>query len=745
MPGVNSSQQDVDIDLSQLFRAVWRRRLRVVLIVTAAALVAFVIAKVVSPEYRSETRVLIEPRAAAFATTSNQASAGSNDASLLDELNIASQVQILQSADLIKQVITQLKLYDLPEFEDSARSSALSGLLVTLHLKKPSSDKAPEERILDAFTERLQVYQINTSRVIGIQFTSRDPKLAESVPNAMASVYLSMQSGAKLDSNAEATRWLEPEIANLRIKVAEAEKKVADYRSANGLLQTNDTTSFSNQQLTDISTQLAQVRGEKANADARAQAVRNALASGGPTDTLNDVSGSQTMQRLKTTESSLESQISDLSTTLMDGHPRLKSLRAQLADIRSQITRETRKILTGIDNEAKIAAMREQQLLAQSKLLKADSARAGEDTVGLNALEREATAERQLLETYLARYREAASRSDKNSSPADARIVSSAVEPVDPYFPKVGPIVVIAAVAAFVLSAIVIMLMELFSGRALRPVGLPNDGARRATMFEDDGLPSATAAPLRRAVVPASLLSATRRVQAPERAAVQPETIMQPPAAAVVAEPEALPAATVEAVEDFSIPSVAEYFIDAKVPMAIAVSPDGDAGSTATVMLARTIADSGRRVVLVDMTGTACPTRLMADKPGLPGVTDLLCGEAAFADTIHPDRLSDAHLVPLGASDLASAMRGADRLSLILEALVSAYDLVLVECGAVNVDGIAKLTRSKDIEIILSMPVPDEAKFVAVMHDFQQAGYEHLVLMSGISSDGDEDRHRTAA
>ncbi len=745
MAGVNSSQQDVDIDLSQLFRAVWRRRLRVLLIVLAAALAAFVIAKVVSPEYRSETRILIEPRAAAFATTSNQANAGSNDASLLDELNIASQVQILQSADLIKQVITQLKLYDLPEFEESARSTALSGLLVKLHLKKPSSEKAPEERILDAFTERLQVYQINTSRVIGIQFTSKDPKLAESVPNAMAAVYLSMESGAKLDSNAEATRWLEPEIANLRIKVAEAEKKVADYRTANGLLQTNDTTSFSNQQLTDISTQLAQVRGDKANADARAQAVRNALSSGGPTDTLNDVSGSQTMQRLKTTESSLESQISDLSTTLMDGHPRLKSLRAQLADIRSQITRETRKILTGIDNEAKIAAMREQQLLAQSKLLKADSARAGEDTVGLNALEREATAERQLLETYLARYREAASRADKNSSPADARIVSSAVEPVDPYFPKVGPIVVVAAVAAFVLSAIVIMLMELFSGRALRPVGLPEAGLRRETVFDDTAAASVAVRPVRRAVVPASLLAtplAARDMGAMPPAAVV-EADKEP--VAVVATPEAVAPVVIEAVEDFSIPSVADYFIEARVPLAIAISPDGDAGSTATVMLARTIADRGRRVVLVDMTGTACPTRLMAEKPGLPGVTDLLCGEAAFADTIHPDRLSDAHLVPLGASDLVSAMRAADRLSMILDALGSAYDVVLVECGAVSADGVAKLTRSRDVEIILSMPEPDEARFVTVMTDFQKAGYEHLVLMSGIHSDGDEDRHRTAA
>lgn len=734
MSGVNSSQQDVDIDLSQLFRAVWQRRLRVLLIVIAAALAAFIIAKVVSPEYRSETRILIEPRAAAFATTSNEAAANSGDASLLDELNIASQVQILQSADLIKQVITQLKLYDRPEFEDTAKTSALSGLLVSLHLKAGTPDKAPEERILDAFTERLQVYQINTSRVIGIQFTSRDPQLAESVPNAMAAVYLSMQSGAKLDSNSEATRWLEPEIANLRIKVGEAEKKVADYRTANGLLQTSDTSTFSSQQLTDISTQLAQVRGDKANADARAQAVRNALSSGRSTDTLNDVANSLTMQRLKTTESGLESQISDLSTSLMDGHPRLKSLRAQLADIRSQITRETQKILSGIDNEAKIAGLREQQLLQQSTLLKADSARAGENTVGLNALEREAAAERQLLETYLARYREAASRSDKNSSPADARVVSSAVEPVDPYYPKVGPIVVVAAVASFVLSAIVIMLMELFSGRALRPAGATETVVRRETVFEADGETAAIAAASHHHPAPASLLSV---------APAEEEVIAEPVAVAAVADEPV--AADLEPEEDFSITSVAEYFIEAKVPMAIAISPDGDTGSTATVMLARTIADSGRRVVLVDMTGTACPTRLMAEKPGLPGITDLLCGEAAFGDTIHPDRLSDAHLVPQGASDPGRAMRGADRLSLIVDALSSAYDLVLVECGAADVDGITRLTRNKNIEIILSMPKPDEMQFVTAMHDFQKAGYDHLVLMSGQGKGSDEHRHRTAA
>ena len=739
MSGVNHSQQDVDIDLGQLFRAVWKRRVRVVSITVAGALVALVIAKVVSPEYRSETRVLIEPRAAAFATTSNDAAANASDASLLDELNVVSQVQILQSADLIKQVITQEKLYDLPEFEDTTKTSALSSILVMLHLKKSQLDKAPEERMLDAFTERLQVYQITGSRVIGIQFTSRDPKLAESVPNAMAAVYLASQSGAKLDSNSEATRWLEPEIASLRVKVSEAEKKVADYRTANGLLQTSDTGTFTNQQLTDISTQLAQVRGDKANADARAQAVRNALSSGRSTDTLSDVTGSQNMQRLKATESALESQISDLSTTLMEGHPRLKSLRAQLTDIRQQIDRETQKILASIENEAKVAALREQQLLQQSTQLKADSAKAGEDTVGLNALEREAAAERQLLETYLSRYREAASRSDKNSSPADARIVSNAVEPVDPYYPKVVPIVVVAAVASFVLTAIVIMLAELFSGRALRPVGAAAEidapvVRRRPDAVEEEEI---AAAPVqRRHEIPASLLSvaADDDLAREMEDSVRLEDVHHEQPAAAAAEPE----------EDFSIQAVADYLLDAKVSIALAISPEGDEGSKATVMLARMIADAGHRIVMVDMTGTACPTRLMAERPGLPGITDLLCDVAAFAETIHPDRLSDAHLVPQGASDVRRAMRGADKLSLILEALSAAYDLVLVECGAANVEGIARMTDSKDVEIILSMPHPEEAQFLAAMRDFQEAGYEHLLLMSGLR-ESQPSQHRNAA
>ena len=126
--------------------------------------------------------------------------------------------------------------------------------------------------------------------------------------------------------------------------------------------------------------------------------------------------------------------------------------------------------MRGFENEAEVAQLRENELVAQLDALKADSARAGGEEVELRALEREAKSQRELLEAYLSRYREAASRSDRGNLPADARIISEALVPIKPYFPKTLPIVIIAGLSTLLLASIIIMMRELFTGRALKPV-----------------------------------------------------------------------------------------------------------------------------------------------------------------------------------------------------------------------------------------------------------------------------------
>lgn len=728
MSSVGNGHQDVDIDLAQLFRAVWRRKARILAATALVGCLAFVGASMISPKYSSEARILIEPRAPNFSV---QANLQTTAEPLPDELNIVSQVQLLQSVDLIKQVARDLKLYELEEFDPDTSPSGVSDLLVMLGLKKNPLDLAPEERVLKAFQEKLQVYQVEKSRVIGIQFTSKDPKLAAAIPNAIAEVYRQLQSGAKLDSNSDAARWLEPEIANLREKVREAEQKVAEYRASTDLMPLGETTNFSSQQLNDISAELARVRGERADAEAKADNVRNALKSGKSTDALVAITGNEAIQRLKASESEIRSKIADLSTTLLDGHPQMKALRSQLSGIREQITAESAKIASGLENDANVARARETQLIQQLNTVKADSARAGTDEVGLKSLEREAVAQRQLLETYLARYREATTRLDKNASPADARVISSATEPREASFPKVVPITIVAVLATLIMSAVVVMLAELFSGRALRPVSPAGRKEEPATAV-DAGVatPEDRAAPV--AAIANAAASADRGLPASLLSVQGDETLVDE--AEEDQTPEQDAGTPLADGDEFSIETVAAYLIDSRARIAFAISPSGDDGSTATVMLARELDERGRKVVLIDMTGSACPTWLMAARRDLPGITDLLCGAAPFSETIHPDRLSGADVIPQGNSDVRQAMRGADRLSMIADALADAYDLVLVECGPANAESVARLSRNGEHEIILSAPKPDEQELVEIMAAFEKVGYSDLVLMSGRSA-----------
>ncbi len=726
MLGALDDNRDADIDLRCLFTALWERRRRILGVTVFAAGAALVATTMMTPSYRGEARILIEQRSPGLSTVQLSA----NDP-VLDALNITSQAEVLQSSDLIKQVASELSLHEIAEFDPQGQA-LIPNPLVLLGLAKDPLAVASDERVVREFREKLNVYPVENSRVIAIEFSSEDPKLAAAIPNRMAQVYLMRESGAKIDTQSDTAKWLEPEIASLTEKVREAERKVAEYRAEAGLFQTTETSSFATQQLNDISTELARVRAERATAEARAQNVRAAVEAGQDPDMFADVMGSQVIQRLKESEASLQAQISDQSVVLMENHPRLRGLRAQLQGIGRQIDSETRKVLASLDNEADVARLRENQLVQSLEALKADSARVGAEEVGLRALEREAAAQRQLLETYLSRYREAASRQEPGAAPADARIVSGAIVPLEPYFPKTVPIVIVVSLASLIISAMVIMLGELFSGRAFRYPGEEVDAA----ISEDAPAIHHIQA---QAVAEFQRLNATSSgdveqndmdgLGQEENVPVRDEEIPQP--------------GDDDKDDPFGIETVATHLLRYGASVAIAVSPDGDAGSAATVMLAREVADRGRSVIIIDMTGGACPSQMMIED-SLPGITDLLCGQAAFGEAIHRDRHSDAHIIPQGTADAATAMRGVDRLTMIMDALADAYDLVLLECGATDVDGVCRLGRSRDAEILFTVVDPDDSALPGLLESFTSQHYANLSVMKAGTLTRLSDRSRAA-
>ncbi len=711
MSGAQVRGNDVDVDLGTLFASILRSWMLILGVVLAVTALAFVVAWLATPHYRAETRLLIETRESIY-TRPNPTGDQSNNPNL-DEEGVTSQVEVIGSSDLLKQVAEKLGLGKLKEFDEQANMGMFGRLMVIAGLKSDPGELAAEDRVLKTMREKLRVYRVERSRVIVVEFSSEDPKLAADVPNAIADAYLGLQKDAKLQSNADATQWLEPEIADLREKVKQAEARVAEFRAQSDLMIGQNDSALATQQLAEMSTELSRVRAARATAEANAQSLRQAIDNGASLAAMPDVLASPLIQRLREREVQLNADIADLSTTLLDGHPRIKALRSQLADLDGQIRGEARKILQGLETQAKTSQLREQKLIQNLNVVKAESARVGDKEVDLRALEREATAQRELLESYLTRYREASSRSERSYLPADARIFSRASVPAEPYFPKILPIVSAAFVGSLLIMAIVVLLRELFSGRAMRPAqNVAFEPVERVAMppvAEPRPAPSRA----RMEAVEAARAATSSQPELPERP-VQPQT--------------AVPRRAAANDKRLSVNSAAEHIIAGGVSRAVFLSPEGDEGAASAVAVAREVSDAGLRVLLLDLTSSGAASAPMLDTTDLPGITDLLASEAQFADVIHADLYSDCHVIPAGTANPARAMRAADRLPIIMDSLTTAYDVVVVECGPADAEGIRRLVAHGTQVLVSALELQDRA-IGATAANLAEGGYEGVLLV----------------
>ena len=91
-----------------------------------------------------------------------------------------------------------------------------------------------------------------------------------------------------------------------------------------------------------------------------------------------------------------------------------------IADLDRQIHGEAERIVRSLENDARMSGTRVESLTAALEQLKRQAASSNGQDVELRALEREAKAQRDLLESYLAKYREATARDNLGALPADA-------------------------------------------------------------------------------------------------------------------------------------------------------------------------------------------------------------------------------------------------------------------------------------------------------------------------------------
>src|SRR4029077_17182570 len=200
-----------------------------------------------------------------------------------------------------------------------------------------------------------------------------------------------------------------------------------------------------------------------------ARFIRDLLKSGKPIEAA-DITNSELIRRLAEQRVTLRTQLAEQSSTLLPQHPRIKELNAQLGDLDIQIRLEAEKLVRSLENDARIAGARVETFTAQLDQLKLQQSALGGQDVQLRAFEREAKSQRDLLESYLARYRDVTARETPDAVPADARIISQAVASSTPHFPKKLPIVAVPAIGMFMFALAFAAMGELLSGQVYRPV-----------------------------------------------------------------------------------------------------------------------------------------------------------------------------------------------------------------------------------------------------------------------------------
>jgi len=637
---------DVELDMRALFGALLRALPWLVLCGLLFASALYIGLNFVTPRYQAETKILIESGESEI----TRAGGGTEEVrALLDSEGIASQVQLITSRDLATTVVNDLGLSSLREFNKPRLLPTLDQMLVGIGLGRPAPQPTAEDRVLQRFADRLDVYSIDKTRVITVGFTATNPEIAAQVANAVADEYLALERAARRSSNADATRWLESQIADLRTRVTDAEAKVEAFRTEHGLFSGGqNNTSLAQQKLNDLNTELARLVAARSAAEARAEFVRKSLASGGTPD-VADVRDSQLIQRLREQQVALRAQIAQLSASLLSGHPRIKELNAQLADLDAQVRAEITRILRSIEDEAATARAQEADIGRDITRARAATGETNDAEVQLRALEREATAQRDLLESYLRRYREATSRQDGNYLPADARIISRASVPLEPVFPKKLPLTAAATVALLLLAIAIITIRELTSGRALRRVSFEAPPPAVAPVAPVEGR-------LRWEEEPASL--------APLQSALPPLS------RGLTAEGQDSLNAIVEKIGQTGA---------RRILVAMAELGETAGRPLAAVALARALSRRGNRVLLLDLYADGADGKAMAVEGEVPGLSDLFAGNASFTEVIFRDRRSRAHLIPHGLLEFDSAVAGGERFVTILDALDQTYDQILLD------------------------------------------------------------------
>ena len=649
------------------YETVLRHRWLILAFVVAGSAVALLFSFVTRPVYRARTSLDIQNLNADFMNMREIAPTGQAGAASA-EVYIQTEIKLLESATLRDRTVRRML----------ARAAQVSlaprNPIAQLRDRIPLLRAAPVDAkaVLDFTAKRINLKPIGLTHLVEITCDGWDAPFAAEFCNTMISEFQQQDREVRLNEAQKTSEWLSRQLADVRVQLAQSEKKLDDAAQRDGLLFSNQNTTVGEEKLRELQAELMKAQADRVGKEAQYEITKTASV-----DSLPMILDDSQVRDDQSKLGDLRRQLAQISPPLTDAHPKVQHLKAQIQELENDLDHHRGQVTQRVGNEFQAAQHRERLLaFAYSMQEKKVSQELGKESQ-VSMLRREVESGQHLYQTLLQRVKEAGFASAMQAS--TVRVVDSALAPLLPIAPRPAR----AGAAGLVIGAILGIALAFFKQRTETALRAPGEAPLYLNLRELGVIPSARAglAGAYAKRLPASggtlsLLPAPTG-NAPAKPTKEKAVDLATWSAGESLVAEAYRSATYSILRDAQAGTGGKAYV--------VTSPNPGEGKTSvTCNLGFALAQANKRVVLVDADLRRPRLHASLNVPNKVGLRNVLRGEfdlrTASAELFcHRSEFSNIRVLPSGSgSGDAGGLLYAEQLKAVVDSLRNAFDIVLI-------------------------------------------------------------------
>jgi polysaccharide biosynthesis transport protein len=364
---------------------------------------------------------------------------------LTPESYLPTQIVILQSRTLQQHVRARL-----------AKEKFSNGIPVTgrmAMLRRLFGGKAKLLSTNARASVSIEVKPTAGTRIVSILCDSIDPKMAAEYGNALANEYIDANLQAQWDAINHAREWLAQQLDETRKKLQASEDQLLTYGQASNLMFTNDKESVEQDKLKQIQEALSDAQNRRIESQSSYR-----IASSTAPNAVPQVLDNTRLSEYQAQLADLRRQLAELNAQYTPEHPKVKRIQAQIDQLETTFTKERDNVLARIRNEYQSALMRENLLASAYQQQARVVSDQTQKSINYNILQRDVETNRELYDTLLQKAREADIATALRGG--NVRIIDPAVLPTSPVSPKFLSNILLGSFSGLMIGAAFVFVRE---------------------------------------------------------------------------------------------------------------------------------------------------------------------------------------------------------------------------------------------------------------------------------------------